>query len=68
MTTTLTTGGHPPLSVLAGTVDGIGECEVCRITGPVAVQQVGEDRDATFLLCARCGAPAVARGMARWLR
>lgn len=66
MTTTLTTGGRPPLTVVTETA-GDDECEVCHSSGPVALQQVGDDPDATFLLCASCGSPAVNSGLARWV-
>lgn len=66
MTTTLTTGGRPPLTVVTKT-PGDDECEVCHSSGPVALQQVGDDPDATFLLCAPCGTPAVNSGHARWI-
>jgi hypothetical protein len=68
MTTIQTTRGPQPLTVVTpGTSSDSDECEVCGIVGPVAVQQVGDDPDATFLLCAPCGTPAVNNGMARWL-
>ncbi|HEX8002738.1 MAG TPA: hypothetical protein VF519_08590 [Mycobacteriales bacterium] len=65
MTTTLTTRGRPPRNVVTHTAGD--ECEVCHTTGPLALQQVGDDPDATFLLCAPCGTPAVDSGLARWL-
>jgi len=65
MTTTLTTGGPPPLTVDTNTAGD--ECEVCHSSGPVALQRVGDDPDATFLLCAPCGTPAINSGVARWL-
>lgn len=67
MTTTLTTGGRPPLTVVTKTAGDDDECEVCHSSGPVALQQVGDDPDATFLLCASCGTPAVNSGLARWV-
>lgn len=66
MTTVIHRGG-PPLTVVDDTTRA-EECEVCGSNGPLALQQVGDDSDATFLLCAHCGTPAVNAGLARWLR
>ena len=41
-------------------------CDVCGTGGPLGLQEVGGDPDAIFLLCARCGQPAVDAGLARW--
>lgn len=65
MTTTPTTRGRPRLTVVDHTA--ADECEVCHTSGPVALQQVGDDPDATFLLCASCGTPPVNSGLARWI-
>lgn len=66
MTTTVTDRrGTPPLTVVDDTPTD--ECENCGSRGPLAVQQVGDDPDATFVLCAPCGTPAVNSGVARWL-
>ena len=58
--------GAPPLTIVV-TVPPTQECEVCGSCGPLALQQVTDGSDATFLLCASCGTPAVKAGMARWV-
>ena len=52
---------------VVGEATGDQRCEVCGSAGPLALQQVGDDPAAVFLLCAPCGAPAADRGIARWL-
>jgi hypothetical protein len=60
-------GVDPPcaLALLAGGRDP-DTCDVCGTGGPLALQEVGGDPDAVFLLCAPCGNPAVEAGLARW--
>jgi hypothetical protein len=55
-----------PLAVVTSP-DDARACESCGDDGPLALQQVGDDPAARFLLCASCGGFAVDSGIARWV-